>query len=69
MKLDVLVMPYTVFAAKVNNHYKMKERNIRAVNTNRRIPLITHTVNSRRLNNALRKNGVNGMYTDNIYKW
>ena len=69
MKLDVLVMPYTVFAAKVNNHYKMKDRNIRAVNTNRRIPLITHTVNSRRLYNALRKNGVNGIYTDNIYKW
>ena len=69
MKLDALVMPYNVFAKKINTHYKMKDHNLRAVNTNRHIPLIIHTVNSRRLYYALRRNRVNGMYTDDIKKW
>ena len=64
LKLDALVMPYTSFAKKVNTHFKMRDDNFIAVNRGRHIPLIIHTVNSRRLYNALRLNKVNGIYTD-----
>ena len=69
MKLDALVMPYTAFAIKINTHYKMKDKNLMAVNTNRHIPLIIHTVNSKRLYYALRANRVISIYTDDVYKW
>ena len=69
MKMDALVMPYTVFTKKVHNHYKMEDRNVLAVNYKRKIPLIIHTINSRRLYKALHLNMVNGFFTDDVYKW
>lgn len=66
LKLDALVMPYTSFARANNNHYVMKDKNIKAVNSHRHVPLIIHTINSRRLYYALKKNRINGVYTDKV---
>ena len=65
LKLDALVMPYTSFVKENKNHYRMRDNNITAVNRGRHTPLIIHTINSRRLYNALRLNKINGIYTDN----
>ena len=69
LKLDALVMPYTSFSVRANNTYRIINRNIQAVNKNRRIPLIIHTINDENLYNMLRRYRINGIYTDNLNLW
>ena len=66
LRLDALVMPYTSFAIKKNSHYVLHSRNIKAANTNRRVPLIVHTINNKNYYKTLKKFRINEIYTDDV---